>query len=420
MVSESDHFYCSGVKQVANWPIRCSKREGHGDQTLRQAVMNSCNPAFIEIGQRLGAEKFWEYLENYGLMERTGIDLQGEGQSQFWDEEEFVSEQGIASLATASFGQRFQITPIQMITAACAAVNGGRLMQPYVVQSITDSDGKVIQSAQPTQVRQVISEATSAQVRSILVSVVMDGGTGKNAYQAGYSIGGKTGTSETNQSKTTGRLIVSFLGVAPAENPQIVVLLDYDHPKPAVPGSNLTAGGYYISGGNMAAPMAGELIADILDYLGVEKQYKADELADVVVPKVTELSLNDAQDLLKQKGLQWRTVGEGGVVTDQIPAQGASIPGSSQVVLYLGAEKPTDQVPVPDVSGKTLESAQTAFAKVGLYLRPSGSGGSYSSSSTVAVGQSITAGAMVDPGTVVDVQFIDTDIQDYANNTGIR
>ena len=146
----------------------------------------------------------------------------------------------------------------------------------------------------------------------------------------------------------------------------------------------------------------------------------ADELADVVVPKVTELSLNDAQDLLKQKGLQWRTVGEGGVVTDQIPAQGASIPGSSQVVLYLGAEKPTDQVPVPDVSGKTLESAQTAFAKVGLYLRPSGSGGSYSSSSTVAVGQSITAGAMVDPGTVVDVQFIDTDIQDYANNTGIR
>ena len=139
-----------------------------------------------------------------------------------------------------------------------------------------------------------------------------------------------------------------------------------------------------------------------------------------MVPKVTELSLNDAQDLLKQKGLQWRTVGEGGVVTDQIPAQGASIPGSSQVVLYLGAEKPTDQVPVPDVSGKTLESAQTAFAKVGLYLRPSGSGGSYSSSSTVAVGQSITAGAMVDPGTVVDVQFIDTDIQDYANNTGIR
>ena len=420
VVSESDHFYCSGVKQVANWPIRCSKREGHGDQTLRQAVMNSCNPAFIEIGQRLGAEKFWEYLENYGLMERTGIDLQGEGQSQFWDEEEFVSEQGIASLATASFGQRFQITPIQMITAACAAVNGGRLMQPYVVQSITDSDGNVIQSAQPTQVRQVISEATSAQVRSILGSVVMDGGTGKNAYQAGYSIGGKTGTSETNQSKTTGRLIVSFLGVAPAENPQIVVLLGYDHPKPAVPGSNLTAGGYYISGGNMAAPMAGELIADILDYLGVEKQYKADELADVVVPKVTELSLNDAQDLLKQKGLQWRTVGEGGVVTDQIPAQGASIPGSSQVVLYLGAEKPTDQVPVPDVSGKTLESAQTAFAKVGLYLRPSGSGGSYSSSSTVAVGQSITAGAMVDPGTVVDVQFIDTDIQDYANNTGIR
>ena len=208
--------------------------------------------------------------------------------------------------------------------------------------------------------------------------------------------------------------------MAPAENPQIVVLLGYDHPKPAVPGSNLTAGGYYISGSNMAAPMAGELIADILDYLGVEKQYKADELADVVVPKVTELSLNDAQDLLKQKGLQWRTVGEGGVVTDQIPAQGASIPGSSQVVLYLGAEKPTDQVPVPDVSGKTLESAQTAFAKVGLYLRPSGSGGSYSSSSTVAVGQSITAGAMVDPGTVVDVQFIDTDIQDYANNTGIR
>lgn len=420
VVSESDHFYCTGVKTVAKWPIRCSKREGHGDQTLRKAVMNSCNPAFIEIGQRLGAEKFWEYLENYGLMERTGIDLQGEGQSQFWAEEEFVSEQGLASLATASFGQRFQITPIQMITAACAAVNGGHLMQPYVVQSITDQDGNALLSVQPTEVRQVVSEETSAKVRSILGSVVMDGGTGKNAYQAGYSIGGKTGTSETNETKTTGRLIVSFLGVAPAEDPQIVVLLGYDHPKPAVPGADLTAGGYYISGGSMAAVKAGELIADILDYLGVEKQYQADELADVVVPKVVGLSADDAQDMLKQKGLQWRVVGEGGVVTDQIPTQGTSIPGNSQVVLYMGVEKSAEQVSVPDVSGKTMENIQSVFAKTGLYLRPSGGGGSYSSAAIVAVGQSITAGTMVAPGTVVDVQFVDTNIQDYANNSGIR
>ncbi|MCI2105153.1 MAG: PASTA domain-containing protein [Intestinimonas sp.] len=413
-VSESDHFYCSGAVKVADRLIHCSKRTGHGDQTLRQAAMNSCNPAFIAIGQRLGAEKFYQYLQNFGLLTKTGIDLQGEASNQglVWDKETFTSENGITSLATASFGQRFQITPIQLITAVSAVVNGGHLMQPYVVQSVTDSDGNTVRTTQPTEVRQVISEATSEETRSILESVVGDGGTGKNAYMAGYRIGGKTGTSET---LVKGQNIVSFMGFAPADDPQVIVLLAYDSPTPSAPGSSITSDGYYISGGNMAAPMAGELIANILDYLGVQKQYSAQEMADVLVPNLVGLSSADAQSNLKSKGLTYRTVGEGTQVTGQIPAQGASIPNGSQVVLYLGAEVPTAQVEVPDISGCTLDSAQSAISNAGLYLRATGVSGYYSSS-TVAISQSVTAGTMVDPGTVVEVKFVDTHIQDYAEN----
>ncbi len=415
VVTESDHFYCSGSKKVATWTIRCSKREGHGDQTLPQAVANSCNPAFIEIGQRLGAEKFYDYLEAYGFFEKTGLDPQVEGRSQIWDRDDFTSEQGIASLATASFGQTLKITPIQMITAACAAVNGGHLMQPYLVQSVTDQNGNVIESTQPTEVRQVVSERTSERVRTILEGVV-DGGTGKNAYMSGYRIGGKTGTSEKRDEKT-GDLIVSFLGVAPANDPQVVVLLAFDSPTPASPGNNLTSHGFYISGGSMAALAAGPLIADILDYLGVEKVYTDEDYADVLVPQTVGLNQADAQKLLDSKGLNYRIVGEGAVVTDQLPAQGASIPIKSEVVLYLGADKPTEQVAVPDLVGKTPASAEQALTKLGLYMRAAGV--TAYSDTTVSASQSIPAGTMVDPGTVVEVHFMDTQVQDYAANGNI-
>jgi len=414
VVNENTTFYCSGSVQVAGYTIRCHKHTGHGSQTLREAAMNSCNPAFIAIGQKLGAEKFYQYLEDYGLMSTTGVDMQGEGRGYIWNRDLFLSEEGISSLATASFGQRLTVTPIALITAAASAVNGGHLMEPYVLQSVTGRDGSMISSHQPVEVRQVVSEKTSEKVRSILESVVGGGGTGKNAYVAGYRIGGKTGTSET---LVKDELIVSFLGFAPADDPQVIVLLAYDSPTPNSPGSNYTSGGYYISGGNMAAPMAGRLMADILDYLGVEKQYTQEELsgADTIVPKVTEVPLSEAQRLLKNSGLAWRVVGEGDMVTDQIPAQGASIPKNSRVVLYLGEEKPTALITVPDMTGRSPETAQTMLLEAGLYLRATGAL-EYYSSETVAASQSIAGGTQVEPGTVVEVCFIDNQVKDYAAN----
>ena len=404
VVSESDTFECTGSVVIAGSTIRCSDRKGHGTQTLAKAVANSCNPAFIAIGQRLGAERFYDYLEDFGFLETTGIDMQGEAGSTVWSRDFFTGPYGEASLATASFGQRFNVTPIQLITAASAVINGGHLMQPYVLESITDADGNVLQSTEPTERRQVISEATSEKCRTILEGVV-NGGTGKNAYQAGYRIGGKTGSSETLEDDHT---IVSFLGFAPADDPQVVILIAFDNPKPVSPGSNYTAGGYYISGGVMGATRAGELLADILDYMGVEKQYTAEELsgADVLTPSVTGLSLADAQVKAEAAGLTVRTVGDGETVTDQIPIQGASIPGGSEMVLYMGEAKPTDQVEVPDLSGQSPETVRQTLSSLGLYMKATGVS-DYYTSSTIAAGQSIAAGTMVDRGTVVEVQFMD-------------
>lgn len=404
VVSESDTFECTGSVVIAGSTIRCSDRKGHGTQTLAKAVANSCNPAFIAIGQRLGAERFYDYLEDFGFLETTGIDMQGEAGSTVWTRDFFTGPYGEASLATASFGQRFNVTPIQLITAASAVINGGHLMQPYVLESITDADGNVLQSTEPTERRQVISEATSEKCRTILEGVV-NGGTGKNAYQAGYRIGGKTGSSETLEDDHT---IVSFLGFAPADDPQVVILIAFDNPKPVSPGSNYTAGGYYISGGVMGATRAGELLADILDYMGVEKQYTAEELsgADVLTPSVTGLSLADAQAKAEAAGLTVRTVGDGETVTDQIPIQGASIPGGSEMVLYMGEAKPTDQVEVPDLSGQSPETVRQTLSSLGLYMKAAGVS-DYYTSSTIAAGQSIAAGTMVDRGTVVEVQFMD-------------
>lgn len=414
VVSEANHFYCTGAVKVADQTIKCSKREGHGDQDLRKAVMNSCNPAFMAIGQRLGAETFYQYLEDFGFLEKTGIDLQGEASNAglVWDEDFFTGVYGITSLATASFGQRFQVSPLQLITAASASVNGGHLMKPYILQSVTDMDGNIISTTEPTEVRQVVSEKTSELVRSILASVVCDGGTGKNANVPGYRVGGKTGTSETLETKKEDRYIVSFLGVAPAEDPRVVVLLAYDWPTPAFFKSPTTAKGHYISGGNMAAPMAGKLMGEILDYLGVEKQYSPDELAgaDVSTPKAVGLSLKDAETLLQSKGLTFRTVGEGTVVTAQLPTQGTILPGNSQVVLYLGVDAPEEQVAVPDITGKNPESVRNALGNVGLYMRATGA----TTGTVVAAGQTLNPGTMVDPGTVVEVAFVDTQIEDYA------
>ena len=276
----NDSFYCGGSIQVTgdDEPRNCWKRQGHGAQTLTQAVQHSCNVAFINLGVRVGARSFYKYAEAFGFLNlpedtsaipsaRTGIDIAGESGSIWWSQDLFYQSNNLSQLAAASFGQTFTVTPIQMITAVSACINGGYLMKPYLVKEVQGDDGEVLSTNQPTVVRQVISEDTSATVRSILERVVGDpvDGTGKNAYVAGYSIGGKTGTSEKVSQDAAGgakEYIVSFLGFAPTDDPKIAILVLLDTP------SNDT--GIYISGGQMAAPVVGNMMADILPYLGVE------------------------------------------------------------------------------------------------------------------------------------------------------
>lgn len=416
VVSLSDHFECTGSVMIAGENIRCSNRTGHGTQTLAEAVANSCNPAFIAIAQKLGAEKFYDYLERFNMIGMTGIDIPGEASNTalVWSREYFTSPIGLASLATASFGQRLNVTPIQLISGVAAAINGGHVLEPYVVERISDDDNNTIYQHEYTEIRQAISESTSETVRELLEDVV-DGGTGKNAYTAGYRIGGKTGTSQTLEDD---RFIVSFVGFAPADDPRVVVLLALDGPEVAAPDSNYSIGGVYISGGAMVAPTAGKVIANILDYMGIEKQYTPDELsgADTEVPKLVGHYADYAQVLVKKAGLTCRTVGEGDVVTGQIPAQGAYIPGSSQVVLYLGEAVPEDQVEVPELNGKSLEEVQELLAQRELFLRATGATDFFESGNK-ASSQSVTAGTMVDRGTVIEVRFADTNMFEYTHDS---
>ena len=415
VVSMSDTYYCGGASTIGGHTIHCHKREGHGSQTLTEAVENSCNCALMEIGQRIGAETFWNYLEDYGLFEMTGIDLAGEGTSVFWDEDYFTSANGLSSLAVASFGQTFKVTPIQMITAFASVINGGHLIEPYVVEKVSDDDGNTMYYHETNEIRQVLSESTSEKLREILESVVSNG-TGGNAYMAGYRIGGKTGTSEKRDELDNDDVIVSFMGFAPADNPQVLVLVALDTPTRSSPGSNYTESGTYISGGNMAAPIAGQLIANILDNMGVEKQYTEEELSgtDTAVPSLVGYDLATAGKELEKKGFTYRTVGSGSNVTGQIPAAGLSIPGGSTVILYMGEEVPADQVEIPDVTGMSPAKVKESLEAKGLFLRAVGVSGDYNANA-VASGQSLDPGIMVTRGTVVEVRFVSSVI-DYAYN----
>lgn len=411
-VSMNDHFYCGGSMSAGPGlkPTHCHKKSGHLDQTLTQAVENSCNVALMKIGLGLGADTMWKYFEDFGLFDSTGIDLAGEGTQQFWKEETFKGPTGVQSIASASFGQTFAVTPLQMIMAFASVINGGHLLQPYVVQSIADGDGNTVFYHETTEVRQVISEDTSDKVRGILESVVANG-SGHNASQNGYRIGGKTGTSENiaikNIDPNNDDVMCSFMGFAPADDPELLALVVYDTPKRSAPGSNVTAAGTYISGGNIAAPMAGQLIAGILDYMGIERQYSDGELAgpDTPMPKVTGQELTVAKGNLQKAGFECRTVGTGSIVQGQVPAAGASIPGGSTVVLYLGEDAPTEQVAVPSLVGLTPTQTKNKLEELGLFMRATGVV-DYNDPDVVWASQSIDEGAMVALGTVVEVRFV--------------
>ena len=411
-VSENSSFYCGGSMNVLGrgTPLKCWKHGGHGSQTLTQAVQHSCNVAFVNIGQLVGEEKFYEYAEGFGFIERTadtsqqltaktGIDLGGESGSIWWSEDVFCNPENLSQLAAASFGQTFNITPIQLITAVSACVNGGNLMKPYLVQSVSDSEGNLISQTEPELVRKVISEDTSASVCRILEQVVGDQkeGTGHNAYVAGYRIGGKTGTSTKTTKEISGEkeYIVSFIGFAPADDPEIAILVLLDDPS--------SESGIYISGGQMAAPVVGKMMADILPYLGVEPEYSDSELAaaDRAVPDVSGMSLTEARSALTEAGLNCRVIGEGDTVTDQLPRAGAVIASGSEVLLYAGQSPSPVEETMPDLRGLSYEAAIEKLRGLGLYVT-AGNGVTDAQSELIS-GQSIAPGESVEHGTVIEV-----------------
>lgn len=401
LVNLNTSFTCNGSISVPGWskPINCSKRAGHGVQSLQQAVGNSCNPAFITMGLKIGTEKYYEYLQAFGLMEKTGVDMIGEVTGLFASEESFNSN--VVSLASYSFGQTFTVTPLALIRAQAACINGGYLYTPYVVDQVLDDEGNIIAQHEVTPVRQVISEETSAIVRQCLEYVVASG-TGKNGQVVGYRIGGKTGTADKTG---TGDVVVSFMCFAPADDPQYIMLLTMDTP------SRNT--GVYVSGGNMVAPTASQTMSEILPHLGIEPDYSAEELvgADAAVPNVVGMSAADAKAKMDSAGFAYRTVGNGETVTDQTPAGGAIVPNNATIVLYLGEEKPDTLCTVPNVVGKTASEANRMLTNAGLIMKVAGATSS-SSGNVYAISQSQAAGTQLAAGEVVTVQFGDSSVLD--------
>ena len=401
VVNMNTTFTCTGSIHVEGWgkAINCSKRAGHGTQTLKVATGNSCNPAFVTMGLKIGTEAYYRYLKSFGLMETTGIDLPAEAEGIFANEDSFNSN--VVSLAAYSFGQTFNVTPLELIRAQAATINGGYLYTPYLVEQVLDDEGNILSQHETTAVRQVISEETSAKVRECLEWVVSDGG-GRNGQVTGYRIGGKTGTADKTGTKD---VVVSFMCFAPADDPQYIMLLTMDTP------SRTT--GTAVFGGTMVAPVASQIMSEILPLLGVEPDYTAEELvgADTTVPNVVGQTREAAEKRLADLGFTFRTVGDGDTVTDQTPAGGAIVPGNASIILYLGQEKPDTPCTVPNVVGKSASEANKAITNAGLIMKVTGTT-TASSGNVYAITQSLPAGTEVAAGTVVTVQFGDNSVLD--------
>ncbi len=409
VIDMSSTFSCNGSVMVQGWdkPFNCSRgAPGHGHQILKEAVGNSCNPAFINIGLKIGTQTYYKYLKSFGLMEKTNVDMIGEVQGIFAKEKEFNSN--VVSLASYSFGQTFNVTPLELIRAQAACINGGYLYEPYVVEQVLDKEGNIVEQHESTPIRQVISEETSAKVRECLEYVVASG-TGKNGQVAGYRIGGKTGTADKTGTKTAsnpkGDIVVSFMCFAPADDPQYIMLLTMDTP------SRTT--GTFASGGNMVAPTASQIMSEILPDLGISPNYTAEELAgaDAAVPYVVGETLESARARLEGAGFSCRTVGSGDTVTDQTPAGGAIVPNNASIVLYLGEEKADGMSTVPGVVGKTASEANTALTNAGLIMRVTGTT-STGSGNVLAITQDQPEGTELAPGSVVTVRFGDSSVRD--------
>lgn len=393
VVNLNTTYNCTGSIQVDKYKMKCHYHPGHGTQTLTQGLENSCNPFFITIGQKLGVHNYFKYFDAFGFTQKTNIDLPGEASPQYYKEDQY----GIVELSSASFGQTNSLTSIQVCTGLCAIANGGKLLQPYLVSSIADANGKTVKKTQTKEIRQVISADTSEKVRKMMKSVV-DNGTGKNGYVAGYSVGGKTGTSTKLGESKNGegdKYIVSFGAIAPSDDPEIAMLIIVDEPNQD------------LGGGALCAPIAAQVTQEAMNVLGIEPKYNDSEMKDLSkqTPNVVGKSLDEAKKTLEENNLNFVVVGDDSTVTRQCPSGADTIPNGGTVYLYTDdSEKQT--VNVPNFNGLTVNEAKDLASSSNLNIQIAGN--SMSSGTVVAYRQSEETQAKVEKGTVVTVTFKNT------------
>ncbi len=386
-------YNCSGSVQVGSHVMKCAQTWGHGRQTFSQALINSCNPAFIAIGTKMGKDTFYDYFYSFGLAEKTGIDLPGEQNSLHYTADNHTN----VTLASSAFGQSNKITPIQMITAVATAVNGGNLVTPHLVSKMIDRDGNTVKNLTPEVRRQVISRGTSEKIANILQTNVTSG-NGHHAYIPGYRIGGKSGTSQKLDTPQDNDYIASFVGVAPCDDAEIAVLILFDTPTGSA--------GYY--GGVLAGPVVGALMGEILPYLGIEQVFASGEqsLSNISVPSVTGYDITRAAVKLQQKGLDIKTVGNGDKVIAQYPVSGTKVTSGSTIVAYTESKEPV-MVTVPDLREKSPVYVENTLAAQGLNISASGA---WKGNSGVRVsGQSPAAGEKVPMGSTITITYYDPD-----------
>lgn len=387
VATENTGHNCTSSIRVADTVYHCANHKAHGSQTLCQGLMNSCNTFFITLGQKLGVERYYDYFEKFGFTQRTGIDAANESISVVHRRDKM----SIVDLASTSFGQSVRITPLQIVSAACAIANGGNLMKPYLVAGVTDSDGNLISKTEPVVRRRVISESTSKTVREMMEAVVSDG-TGKNAYLEGYRIAGKTGTAQKLDSGSN-TYIASFLSFAPADDPKVCVLIGIDSPS-----------GYLTSGGALAAPVAKEVLKSTLDYLNVQPNYTEKEIEKISAqtPSLEGMPVWQAKNTAQAYGFKVRQSGSGETVVSQFPAAGQRIPEGGVVIIYTDKAEESLETKVPDFVGKTVSQVNVLATENSLNVIFSGS---TQESASVSYSQSIQAGSLVKAGTTLTVYF---------------
>ncbi len=384
----TETFTCTGGYMVSGWskPIKCHKVSGHGVLDFAEALQQSCNPVMMKLAERIGISTFCDYFSALGLDSKTGIDLPGEASSIYTSEENMSG----VDLAVYSFGQRYNVTAIQQISAVAAIANGGTLVTPHLVKEIKDDSGNVLAAFGTTTVRQIVSEDTANTINTILEEGVSGNGGAKNAYVRGYKIAAKTGTSEKG---TAGARIASTVAYAPADDPEVICLLIVDEP---------TIGSLY--GSTVAAPYVAEIMADVLPYLGFEPEYTAAEKqeADISLPNLRGMSLDEAILRLLGAGLSYEIVGNGTSVIEQVPPANSMISASGgKVILYTTEDEPTQTAVVPNVIGMSAEAANKALTNAGFNIRITGN----ASSGAVAYEQSVAQGTPLKKGTVITVKF---------------